>query len=220
MESIEYLLQITSGRGPAECCWVVTKVLSKVITDIKKNGISYEIINQENGIETSTLLSATIKIKGSEIKPFISNWQGTIQWIGNSPYRKFHKRKNWFIGINCSPQLKSAHFNEKDVTYQTLRSGGPGGQHVNKVSTAVRAIHKPTGLSVPASDTRSQLQNKKLATQRLFEIYQNGMSAMVIQEQQEIWTNHNTVIRGNPVRVFKGINFCEVSRKIKMNNLS
>ncbi len=215
METKEYLIHITSGRGPAECCWVVTKVLSKVLADIKKHGLAYEVISREKGDETGTLLSASIKISGSGIEQFISSWQGTIQWAGQSPFRKFHKRKNWFIGINCSPISKSIQLSEKDVSYQTLRSGGPGGQHVNKVSTAVRAVHKPSGLSVTASDTRSQLQNKKLATKRLFELYEKDMSDNLVREQQNIWNNHNSLIRGNPKRVFKGREFDEVKLKEK-----
>lgn len=215
MDKKEYLIHITSGRGPAECCWVVTKVLSKVIADMKINGLVYEVISREKGIETGTLLSASIKASGSGIEHFISSWQGTIQWIGQSSFRKFHKRKNWFIGINCSAIAKSSLLSERDISYQTLRSGGPGGQHVNKVSTAVRAVHKPTGLSVTASDTRSQLQNKKLATQRLFELYQKNMSENLVREQQNIWNNHNSLIRGNPKRVFRGRDFMEVRVKEK-----
>ena len=215
MDSKEYIMHITSGRGPVECCWVVAKVLSKVIADINLNGLTYEVLIRENSPEPGTLSSATIKLTGFKLEQFIKCWQGTIQWIGQSSYRKFHKRKNWFIGINFRPIVKSFRFNEKDIYYQALRSGGPGGQHVNKVSTAIRAVHKLSGLSVIVSDTRSQLQNKKLATQRLSEICQKQFSELLIQEQQDIWNNHNNLIRGNPVRIFKGRNFMEVSNKVK-----
>lgn len=215
MDMKEYIIHITSGRGPAECCWVVTQVLSKVIVDMKITGLAFEVISREKGFETGSLLSASIKASGSEIEQFISSWQGTIQWIGQSSFRKFHKRKNWFIGIICSPITKSSQLCERDISYQTLRSGGPGGQHVNKVSTAVRAVHKPSGLSVTASDTRSQLQNKKLATQRLFELYEKNMSDNLVREQQYIWNNHNSLIRGNPKRVFRGRDFMEVRVKEK-----
>lgn len=215
MKSKEYLLNITSGRGPAECCWVVSKLLSKIIVDIKTNDFSYEVINREKGIEQGTLLSASIKICGNSIEQLITDWQGTIQWIGQSPFRKFHKRKNWFVGVSFSPISESIQFCEKDVVYQTLRSGGPGGQHVNKVSTAVRAVHKPSGLTVTAGDTRSQLQNKKMASQRLFELYQKRLSEKLVHEQQDIWNNHNFLNRGNPVRVFKGREFIEVTVKEK-----
>lgn len=213
MKTKEYIIHITSGRGPAECCWVVTKVFSEVITDLKTKKMKHEVLSRERGIESGTLLSASIKVSGSGLEQFITRWQGTIQWVGQSPFRKFHKRKNWYIGVNCSHVSISTQFCEKDISYQTLRSGGPGGQHVNKVSTAVRAVHKPSGLSVIASDTRSQLQNKKLATQRLVELYDKSMSETLIQEQQKIWNNHNTLKRGAPIRVYKGRGFVEVKLK-------
>lgn len=215
MEKKEYLIHITSGRGPAECCWVVAKVLPIVIAELKKKNLAYQVISRENGIEAGTLLSASIHLKGSGLEQFVSSWQGTVQWIGQSPFRKFHKRKNWFIGINCSPIAKTTQLCEKDISFQTLKSGGPGGQHVNKVSTAVRAIHKSSGLSVTVSDTRSQLQNKKLATQRLLKIYQKQMSEILVHEQQKIWNNHNSLIRGNPKRIFRSRDFMEVKTKEK-----
>ncbi len=207
-----YIIQITSGRGPAECCWAVAKALAKLITDLKRKDIKYEVVSREKGLEANTLSSVCLKIGGSDTDQIIEDWQGTIQWIGQSPYRKFHKRKNWFIGINCSQITKTNQINEKDISYQTVRSSGPGGQNVNKVSTAVRAIHKPSGLQVIASDTRSQLQNKKLATQRLFTLFQNQLSETIVQEQQDIWNNHNSLIRGNPKKIFKGKEFIEVAK--------
>lgn len=213
MKTKEQLLHITSGRGPAECAWVVTKVLSKLITELKNNGIDHEVIYRENGIETGTLTSVSIKICGQNAEKCVNNWQGTIQWTGQSPFRKFHKRKNWFIGISARPIGESAQLLERDISYQTLRSGGPGGQHVNKVATAVRVVHKPSGLTVTASDTRSQMQNKKLAIQRLKELHQKNASEAILKEQQDTWNNHNSLARGNPVKIFKGKEFIEQNLK-------
>ena len=82
-------------------------------------------------------------------------------------FRKMHKRKNWFIGIFEMMQQKNTSISEKDIQYQAMRSSGAGGQHVNKVSSAIRATHVPTGIGTVAMDSRSQHQNKKLATERL-----------------------------------------------------
>ena len=96
---------------------------------------------------------------------------------------------------------------EKDFKYETLRSGGPGGQHVNKVSTAVRATHLPTGISVLASEGRSQVFNKKMAKARLINLLKAKQLLEKRKAAKKQWRNHYELERGNPVRVFRGSDF-------------
>ncbi len=204
---MEKLIQITSGRGPLECQWVVAKVLKVFLDEVKDHTISYEIIHRENGDENLTLKSVTILLKSKELNGFLENWIGSICWTGKSTFRKLHKRSNWFIGIFELEGLEKINFNEKDIQFQTTRSQGSGGQNVNKVNTAVRATHIPTGLSVFAQDSRSQLENKKLSISRLKE---NVLAQNIIQLQkrmQDIWNNHLHVQRGSPIRTFSGTDF-------------
>lgn len=162
-------MQITSGRGPAECCRVVALVVEKVLKQAAAKGIKAEIVERETGPINRTLLSAVIALQGGEdCGALIKQWEGTVQWIAQSPYRIYHKRKNWFIGVQTFTLSESCEATEAEIRYETLRASGPGGQHVNKTESAVRAVHIPTGMSVVASDQRSQWQNKKLATERLF----------------------------------------------------
>ena len=93
------------------------------------------------------------------------------------------------------------------MQFQTTRSQGSGGQNVNKVNTAVRATHLPTGVSVFAQDSRSQLENKKLALARLKEKLAEMELQQLAEQVQNHWNNHTQVQRGNPVRTFKGSDF-------------
>ncbi len=206
METI--ILQITSGRGPAECCWVVARVLKYIIDEVKRTDINYSIMHREKGIENGTLYSASIHLKGKNADCFAKQWIGTIQWVGQSQFRKHHKRKNWFVAIN-EINIKNNTFNvrDKDFSYQAIRSGGPGGQHVNKVSTAIRAKHNPSGLNVMVSESRSQLQNKKLAKIRLLEMIKLEEINVHKSKLQAEWKNHSEIQRGNPVRTFYGSDF-------------
>lgn len=124
-------------------------------------GINPFILHREAGDINGTVISALVKIEEKAAEEFAKPWVGTIQWIGQSPMRKFHKRKNWFIGVFEIESFSQQHFSEKDIEYQAMRSSGAGGQNMNKVSSAVRATLLPTGTSVVAMDSRSQHQNKK-----------------------------------------------------------
>ena len=204
---MEKLIQITSGRGPLECQWVVAKVLKVFLDEAKDNTINYEIIHREEGDENLTLKSVTILLKSKELNGFLKNWLGSICWIGKSTFRKLHKRSNWFIGIFELEEWEKINFNEKDIRFQTARRQGSGGQNVNKVNTAVRATHIPTGLSVFAQDSRSQLENKKLSISRLKEKVLEQNISMLQKRMQDTWNNHLQVQRGNPVRTFSGTDF-------------
>lgn len=200
-------IQITSGRGPAECCWVVAQVLKKILVATKSSALDYKILQREKGIENMTLQSVTVQLKGKYLDLFLNQWIGTIQWIGVSTFRPQHKRKNWFVGIYEIEQKQQLQIDEKDITYQATRSSGPGGQHVNKVSSAIRAIHLPTKAQVLVMDSRSQHQNKKTAKLRL----QEKVSALQLEALQSSiknqWENHLKIERGNPIQVFKGSDF-------------
>ncbi len=207
--SKEKIIQITSGRGPAECAWVVAKLLKVFLSDVKSFGFEYKVISRVAGQEAGTLLSASISLKGKNTDEFLSAWEGSIQWIGKSMFRKYHKRKNWFVGLKSFSLTKVNSLHEKDIKFQTLRSSGPGGQHVNKTESAVRATHITTGIAVLVQDSRSQHQNKKIAIQRLSDKFQEIRIKQLVQEFETSWSQHNSLQRGNPVRVFYDINFKE-----------
>lgn len=204
---MEKIIQITAGRGPAECTWVVAQVLKKMLDEAKVFNLKCLVIEREQGVENGTLESAIIKLEGKAVNEFTNLWIGTIQWIGQSQFRKFHKRKNWFIGVFEIPPISESQINESDIHYQSMRSSGAGGQHVNKVSSAIRATHIPTGISTVCMDSRSQHQNKKTARGRLLLKLEEEEIKKLKSQFQTTWMNQTQVQRGNPVRVFEGSDF-------------
>lgn len=196
-------LQITSGRGPVECCRVVALVLERILKQAQTRKLKVEIVEKEAGPANRTLLSAVIALEGAGCDTLVEEWEGTVLWIARSPYRIHHRRKNWFVGVQTFLLSESREATENEIRYETLRASGPGGQHVNKTESAVRAVHIPSGISVVASDQRSQWQNKKLATERLqVKLTAWNVEQAMIQAQAN-WSNHNSLQRGNPVKVIQ-----------------
>jgi len=195
------IIQITSGKGPAECCRVVACVQSLMMKQAKQQSIQIEVLESKAGELNGTLLSATMMATGDKLDVLVKEWAGTIQWIAQSPYRKYHKRKNWFVGVAAFDMKELMPWNPKDVKLETCRSSGPGGQNVNKVETAVRGIHLPSGLQVMAMDTRSQLENKKLCLARLEAKILVWQTEQLMEQQQSQWQEHNDLERGNPVKI-------------------
>lgn len=204
---MEKIIQITAGRGPAECTWVVAQVLKKVLDEAQEQQLEAILLQREVGQENGTVETATIAIKGNNADMFANSWIGTIQWIGQSQFRKMHKRKNWFIGIFEIEAQRNISISENDIQYQAMRSSGAGGQHVNKVSSAIRATHIPTGIAVVSMDSRSQHQNKKLATERLLKKLEDETLQQLKNHVGKQWENQLNIQRGNPVRVFTGSDF-------------
>ncbi|MDN5213119.1 peptide chain release factor H [Fulvivirgaceae bacterium BMA12] len=185
----------------------MAQLLKTMIKEAKLRGIDTVILHRQQGSENGTLISAIVKLTGAGLDKFINLWVGTIQWTGTSKFRKYHKRKNWFVGVNQLAYNELFAFDDRDIIYEFTRSGGPGGQHVNKVSTAVRARHAPTGEVVFVSKSRSQLQNKKEAKHRLEQMLKVRALTNAKEQAQAEWQNHYKLERGNPVRTFKGSDF-------------
>lgn len=191
------ILQITAGIGaPKECQFAVYNVfkqLEKEYEDIRL--VTYKEINKH--CWNSCVFTS---------ERDLHNLLGTIQCIFNSPFRPHHKRKNWFISISEIPE-KEIISNDEDYNIQTLHSSGKGGQNVNKVETGVRVTHIATGLVVVCTEERSQYANKKKAIKRLESILESKNKEASNKQINDAWTEHSTLVRGNAIRVYNGINF-------------
>ncbi|PWV48169.1 peptide chain release factor H [Chitinophaga sp. S165] len=199
----KFIIQVTAGRGPAECTRVVAKVVELIMKSARGQALDIQVLESKKGDLKGTLLSAVLLAKGegATIEAFIKEWRGTVQWIAQSPYRKFHKRKNWFVGVEVFDVKAQLQWNLKDVKLESCRASGPGGQHVNKVETAVRGTHLPSGIQVLAMDSRSQLQNKQLCLERLEAKFMSWQMEQMLARQQDQWQEHNELERGRAVKV-------------------
>lgn len=197
------IIQISSGQGPVECELAVKKLLTSLMDEFN----DIEIISVHNsktfGCYTSVLF---------ETKEDLSFLEGSVKWICESPLRRGHKRKNWFVDVSIIPEVKNI-CNEhdiclkQDVRMERFHSGGKGGQNVNKVETGVRLIHIPTGITVTSTAERSQLLNRKNALNKLNIILEEHSKNAKQKQINSAWREHTKIVRGNPVRVYKGMSF-------------
>lgn len=197
---MKQIIQITSGKGPVECEFFVQETFNLMKKEMEILKLDYKVVEMIEG-EVSGFQSITFEVE--ENPEFLNSWIGSIQFIGKSKFRPHHQRKNWFIGVFEIENFFELELDEKELEFQTMRSSGNGGQNVNKVNSAVRVTHLPTKIQVVAMDSRSQLENKNIAVQRLkLKILEINAKKSSAQKQNQ-WMNHLQLERGNPKKIFK-----------------
>ncbi|EIC20960.1 protein chain release factor B [Thiorhodovibrio frisius] len=137
-------LQISAGRCPAECEWVVGQLAPRLSADLQARGLAVDEIDRTPGSHAGDARSVLLRVSGLDVLARAADWLGTIQWIGTNPYRPHHKRKNWFVSVAAFTEPVVYTWNEHELRIETQRAPGPGGQHVNRTESAVRITHLPT----------------------------------------------------------------------------
>ena len=204
------VLSITAGRGPVECRLAVTKILGEIAREAMAAGLACDIAPGEDS-DGAGPLSALVAVTGAGADAFCRAWLGTVQWTARSAQRSRHDRKNFFVAVRPVEaagdnfQLAAA-----DIRFDTLRAGGPGGQHQNRTESAVRAVHVPTGLAVVARDERSQHRNKAAALARLKDLLAARDAEARDRRERREWLQRIAIERGNAVRVYEGEEFWRV----------
>lgn len=193
-------IQLTAGRGPVECARAVTLVARELLKDFP----DAELIESEpHNIEPDCYMSMLFLAEVDNARE--QEWAGTVCWRATSNrYRPNCYRRNWFVGVGILEPLELSEVSDKDIVYETMRSGGHGGQNVNKVETAVRATHLPSGLSVKCSTQRSRSQNRKGAYNLLLFKLQQLQNSATVEFNTGKWSKHASIQRGNPVKTFSG----------------
>ncbi|NMO57900.1 peptide chain release factor H [Actinoplanes sp. TBRC 11911] len=195
-------LLLSAGRGPEECAWAVAELTSRLEAEATKAKIRTERLETVAGTRRGTFRSVLLRLTGDHATEFAATWTGTLCWQAASPYRTGHGRKNWYVTAQpTDPGSHRTPFAESDVDVVAIRTGGPGGQHRNKASTAARATHRPSGIVVVADTEREFTLNRRNAIRmlraRLARADEQTARAAVTARSRL----HDALVRGNPTRV-------------------